>query len=156
VAQPTFYVHFRDMDDALEQAAELAASEILEGLTGSGAHAGSDDPDERIRAAYRSTLDALLRDARTTELFLRHRRDVQTPFGRRFQEVAEQTRQQLRRQLEPLGSPQGPGAPGSVAHAELTLGMTLGAVEGLLDGRIPDRESAVEALVQLSYSALSG
>src|SRR5262245_51920014 len=81
IAQPTFYVHFDDIESALEASAEEVAGTFL------GAIAAIQEPlpeKARIRTAYQRLISGMLTDKRLARLFLRHRRDVKSPFGARF------------------------------------------------------------------------
>ncbi len=137
VAQPTFYVHFTDLDRAIELAADEVAARLLAILH---AHrsvlAGNGDartPGGRIRATYGAALDAFANDRRTAELFLRHRRDTASHFGARFGSLLASGREELTAALTRANV----DAPDVTAG--LILGMFIAAVEGTLDGRYADR-----------------
>jgi AcrR family transcriptional regulator len=149
VAQPTFYVHFRDLDAALGESAERLGETLLGRMRDAAPSADEADPRAAMRASFRAFLDAVLADRRLAEIFLRHRRDGSSHFGKRFREVLAQSRDAIEQQLAARGVPDPP------LHAALIVGMTIGAVEGLLDRGLADRDAAVEALVHHTTAALA-
>lgn len=149
IAQPTFYVHFPDLEAALDETAERLGDALLGRMQERAPAPEEADPRDAIRAAFRALVDAMLADRRLAEIFLRHRRDQSSPFGKRFRRVLAQTRERIEAQLEARGVPD-PGV-----HAALITGAAIGAVEALLDRRIADRDAAVEALVHHTTMALA-
>lgn len=149
VAQPTFYVHFRDLDAALDESAEQLGEALLGRMRDTAPSPDEVDPREAMRTSFRAFLDAVLADVHLAEIFLRHRRDGSSPFGKRFRKVLAQSRERIEEQLEARG------VEGPELHAALIVGMTIGAVEGLVDRRLGDRDAVVEALVQHTTAALA-
>lgn len=146
IAQPTFYVHFPDLDRAMEQAADEAGARLIRIFSAQRAAVeakrGVDVPGGRLRTAYRAALDGFLADRCTTELFLRHRRDTASPFAIRFRSVLASGREDLRA-IVARG-----GAPHPDVAATAIISMVIGVVEGLLDGRLTDVDAAVDSLVR--------
>lgn len=150
LAQPTFYVHFADMEDALTQAAAAVEERLLVRLREYRSELTLRDPEAGVRSVFRSTVKALMAEPQLTQLYLRHRHDVDSPLGRCFQEGTQRACRELAEDLQSVGIP-----PAHVdAHAEAVVGMTLGIVEALVEGRLTDREHAVEALVQICTASL--
>lgn len=150
LAQPTFYVHFADMEDALTQAASAVEERLLSSLRRYRSDLQVTQPEETLRDVFRATIRALLIEPNLTQLYLRHRHDVDSPLGRRFREWTDRGRRDLERDLKGLGL----ALPNLDAHAEAVVGMTLGVVEALIDGRLADREQAIEALVHITSASL--
>lgn len=150
LAQPTFYVHFSDMNDALTQAAATVEERLLTCLREARATLKVSDPEETIRGVFQSTIKALMSEPHMTELYLRHRHDVDSPLGRRFKEWTDRGRQDLERDLRHMGLK----VPHLDAGAEALAGMTMGVVEALLEGRLHDRDQAIEALTFIAMAAL--
>ncbi len=150
LAQPTFYVHFPDLDRAMEMAADEAGARLIRILASQRAavEGAGRVPGGRLRLAFRAALEGFAADRQTTELFLRHRRDTASPFAARFRTVLATGRDQLRDML----------ASGGVASADvvavLVLGMVTGTLESILDGRITDTEVAVDRLVEATRALL--
>lgn len=150
LAQPTFYVHFPDLDRAMELAADEAGARLIRILTTQRAIVdGETQPGGRLRLAFRAALEGFEADRQTTELFLRHRRDTASPFATRFRSVLSAGRAQL---VELL-------VKGGVASPEvvaaLILGMVTASVEGIFDGRLPDRALVVDGLVVATRALLA-
>lgn len=139
VAQPTFYVHFRSMDQALEQVADWVADELSPGLDVE-ASADLDRAAEVLEEAVRKCTRSLVRDRKVAEVFLSNRRDQTTPLGRRWTMLSnglrERMRQivlQVRREISPTDA---------ALHAELLVSIIFGLAEAQVDGRVEDLDRA--------------
>lgn len=152
VAQPTFYVHFSDMQDALTQAAEAVADKLLVRLKDYREDLGAGAPAESIRRAFGASVNALLSEPKMAELFLRHRRDVNTPLGKRWRQITQRARDDLLDDLEKMGFDE--QVSDLAIYAELIVGMTLTVTEGVLDKRIKDKDAAIDALVHVTQTSL--
>lgn len=152
VAQPTFYVHFSDMQDALTQAAEAVADKLLVRLKDYRDDLDASAPAESIRGAFAASVNALLSEPKMAELYLRHRRDVNTPLGKRWRQITQRARDDLRSDLETMGLAEHVEDLG--IYAELIVGMTLTVTEGVLDKRIEDKDAAIDALVHVTQTSL--
>jgi TetR/AcrR family transcriptional regulator, fatty acid biosynthesis regulator len=139
VAQPTFYVHFEGIDEALEEAGKLVTGRFERALTSSHLEETSTIP-----TVIRSYAEALLDDSKSLELFHRHRRDRSSAFGRELRKYADGLREAL---VGHVAGWLGESA-SFVSHTgDLCLGMLLGSLEGVLDGRI-DLDDAVDTLAR--------
>lgn len=138
VAQPTFYVHFTDVQAGVAVAAEDMASRILGMLSVQGASAA--DGRATLRGTLKMVLDALLEDRRLTRIFLRHRRDLSSPFGQRFAKILGGARDIVIEQCRRVGA----ARPEVVAL--LVVSLYIGTLEGICDGRIPSSEAALDDL----------
>lgn len=151
VAQPTFYVHFRDMEDALTQAAEFAGKRLLSRFKEVRSDMTLAPPTDRVRQMYAATVRGLIGEPQLAELFLRHRRDVASPLGKRWREITDRGREDLIDDFRRIGLDQ--FLPDIEVYAELVVGMTFGLAEGMLDGRIEDREAALDTVTAFSQAA---
>lgn len=149
VAQPTFYVHFSDMNEALAEAAEQVTRRVRERLRAYREDLAPGSPREAMARTFASSLRALTAEPRMAALFLRHRRDASSPLGACFGEVVAAARADLRDDLTRLGF----GADAAV-FAELLVGTVLGAAEGLVDGRVADAAEASDALARVAEAIL--
>lgn len=139
VAQPTFYVHFEGIDEALEEAGKLVTGRFDRALA-----ATRIDQTATIPAVLRTYAEALIDEPKSLELFLRHRRDRSSAFGRELRKYTDGLRDAL---VGHVAGWLGEGA-SLVAHTgDLCLGMLLGTLEGVLDGRL-DLDDAVDALAR--------
>jgi AcrR family transcriptional regulator len=139
VAQPTFYVHFRSMDQALEQVAEWVAQELGPGLH-PDASAELDRAADVLQQAVCESTRSLVRDRRMAEVFLNNRRDQTSALGRRWSVLTGSLRERMRQivvQVRPNASPSE-----AALHAELLVSIVFGLAEAHLDGRVDDLDRA--------------
>jgi AcrR family transcriptional regulator len=153
VAQPTFYVHFSDMDEALNVAADEIATKLLTRLRIARMDLTGSTQRDRFRVAIERSIDALMAEPKLTELFLRHRRDVGSPLAKKMREMMDRGRADLAEDL--LSLELGLDVGEAILHADVVLGMTLGAVEGLLDRRVSDRDACVEVIAHACVASLA-
>lgn len=152
--QPTFYVHFEDRDEVFEAAAEEIGRRMLEKLQRQHTKFDPRDVRRSLAATYRSILAAFLSEPELTRIFLRHRADEGTVLGRVFSRQVREARQAMAQNAPFYGAPVG-GAPAVVeAYVEIIVSSVLGVVEALLDGRVRDRDAAIDALADVTVTAL--
>lgn len=160
IAQPSFYVHFDNVDDCLSAAAEEAGQRITDLLKTARAEAlarvGTADA---LEGALDATLDVLLSEPALVDVFLQHRRDPSSALGARLRDVFERARadllSDLRAAADALGLPDELRAAIPVT-AELLIAQTLAVVEGHIDGRLTDRALSVRVLSHFTATALFG
>jgi len=147
VAQPTFYVHFKDMDEALEEAAVSVGDALRTRLREfrDGLEDGA-SPQVATRQAFMAGVEARIADRRSAELFLRHRRDVANPLGRRWRELMDGAREDLIADLHARGV--GKQVDDLVVLADTIIGLVLTTVESILDGRVTNRTAAMEMMLR--------
>lgn len=151
VAQPTFYVHFRSMDQALEQVAEWVAEELGPGFSPEGA-VEADRAAETLQAALLKCTGSLDQDRRVSEVFLRSRRDPTSALGRRWSLLADDFRRRLHQivlQVRPDIAPTD-----AALHAELLVSVVFGLAEAHLDGRVEDMERATAVASRAIVSSI--
>jgi len=152
VAQPTFYVHFKDMEDALTQAADAVAARLLTRLKDYRTDLKVGAPVDMVRGTYGATVKALVREPKMAELFLRHRRDASSPLGKKWRSITDRARDDLHRDLERMGL--GQVYPDLAIYSELIVGMVLALVEGVIDKRVSDLDLALDELAHMTVSGL--
>ncbi|MFO0696418.1 MAG: TetR/AcrR family transcriptional regulator [Polyangiales bacterium] len=140
VAQPTFYVHFSGLDDALKQAAEYLGERWVSAVA-ANRNAAATTGHGSLRGVLDAYVGALLDDTKAAEIFLRHRRDPASTMGRELRRLAERARDQLVRDLAEVG---GLSFDELAPMGDLCLGVVLGVVESVLDKRA-DRDVALDA-----------
>jgi AcrR family transcriptional regulator len=151
--QPTFYVHFEDRDEVFEAAAEDIGRRMLEKLQRQQTKFDPKDVRRSLTATYRAMLTAFLSEPELTRIFLRHRADEGTVLGRVFSRQIREARQLIVASVPHYGL--APASPSMVeAYVEVIVSAVLGVLEALLDGRLRDRESAIEALADVTAMAL--
>ena len=141
VAQPTFYVHFRSMDQALEQVAEWVAEELrptFDARTDVEAERAADILQQAVFKCTRS----LVRDRKVAEVFLRSRRDQTSALGRHWTALTASLRDRMREivlQVRPDIAPAD-----AALYSELLVSIVFGLAEAELDGRVQDLGRATE------------
>ena len=141
VAQPTFYVHFRSMDQALEQVAEWVADELRPSFD-TGTDAEAERAAEVLQQAVFKCTRSLVRDRKVAEVFLRSRRDQTSALGRRWTALTASLRDRMREivlQVRPDIAPAD-----AALHSELLVSIVFGLAEAQLDGRVQDLGRATE------------
>jgi AcrR family transcriptional regulator len=151
VAQPTFYVHFRSMDQALEQVAQWVSLEL-------GPSFEPDVSPERDRAAevleeavLRCTR-SLIQDRKVADVFLANRRDRTTPLGRRWSMLTDGLRDRMRQMLSQV-RPDASEAD-AVLHADMLVSIIFGLAEAQLDGRVSNLDRAASIASQAIITSL--
>lgn len=152
VAQPTFYVHFRDMDDAMRQAADALAKKLAVRIDAHRALGEDSSVQEPVRAGLTAIVEGLLAEPRLAELFLRHRRDARSPLGERWGGLHHDLRDQVANDLRTVGyTVEGTTSRGL---AEMLLGGALGLAEASLDKRVANTSAGLDSLTAWARSSL--
>ena len=152
VAQPTFYVHFRDKDELLRTLAESNVELMRAPLRQARANLGQGA--EPVRSAFRIPLDAMLNHPELFVLSLRERLDDASPFGARARELTDELKADLRDDLVALGVEQ------RTKRQREKLALVVDALVGLTEtmalGLIEKRYDSIEATVDLLIGAAQG
>jgi len=152
VAQPTFYVHFSGIEEALQAAATTVCDRWLVGV-----HAARQGIDRSsgvrpsVHGIVASYVDTLLEDPKGAELFLRHRRDATSPLGRTFAKLAEKVRRDM---IEDLAVAGHVDEEHLSTKSDLCAGIVFGGVESILDGRTT-REASIENAAMMLYMLIA-
>jgi len=153
IAQSSFYVHFKDMDAALQAAADKMGQEMRGRLREQRERVDlSRAPKHNLRAAYEGTLRALLAYPAVTDLMLSRRRDKNSPLGETLRALIAEAREDLIGDVKRIF---GDAASEFELEAEIIVGLTLVAVEGVLDGRIKDVETCLDPMVAMTTALAS-
>ncbi|TDC88451.1 TetR/AcrR family transcriptional regulator [Actinomadura sp. 7K507] len=150
IAQSTFYVHFRNMQDLLEALGEEAARQAGPVIR-EARQRSSDAPRsaERLREAFRVPLEKMCAHPEFFRLNVRARFDRATPLGEAARRRAADTRAGLVEDLVAAGIPA--DTPERALRLEMVAdgvtSLTEAMAIGHLDGRYPDIEECVDVLV---------
>ncbi|TDC55602.1 TetR/AcrR family transcriptional regulator [Actinomadura sp. KC345] len=150
IAQSTFYVHFRNMQDLLEALGEEAARQAGPVIR-EARQRSSDAPRsaERLRDAFRVPLEKMCAHPEFFRLNVRARFDRATPLGEAARRRAAATRAGLVEDLVAAGIPA--DTPERALRLEMVAdgvtALTEAMAIGHLDGRYPDIEECVDVLV---------
>lgn len=150
IAQSTFYVHFRNMQELLEALGEEAARHVGPVIR-EARQRSSDAPRsaDRLRDAFRVPLEKMCAHPEFFRLNVRARLDRATPLGEAARRRAAATRAQLVEDLVAAGLPA--DTPEQALRVEMVADGVTALTEtmaiGHLEGRYPDIEECVEVLV---------
>jgi len=154
VAQPTFYVHFKDMDALLQALADEKISAIRVALREARRRIQAADGEDALRDTFRLPLRAFVEQPDLWRLFFQELHRPQSPLGRMAREIQTEMQRDLVEDLEAMGAPAGTPAERErvemVAESLMVLTQTFGL--GFIDGRYSDLEKVVDLLVQYAYA----
>ena len=150
--QPTFYVHFTDRDEVVEAAAEQIGQLMLEKLQRQHDKFDAGNMRSSLRVMYSAIVASFLAEPELTRIFLRHRTDDGTVLGRVFGGQVQQARVAIMQSLPRYGVTASPAV--AEAYVELIVSAVLGMLEALVDGRLADRDSAVDAMADVTAKVL--
>lgn len=139
LAQPTFYVHFRSMDQALEQVAEWVASELGPAFE-PAVSPNSDRAAQVLEEAVSKCTRSLVEEPKIAEVFLSNRRDQTTALGRRWTVLTGGLRARMRQMVVQV-RPDATSADAAL-HADILVSIIFGLAEAHLDERIHDLDRA--------------
>jgi AcrR family transcriptional regulator len=150
IAQSTFYVHFRNMQELLRALGEEAGRRVGP-VVREARRRSSKEPHsaERLREAFRVPLEAMCGHPEFFRLGVRARYDPASPLGEAARLRAAAFRAQFAEDLVEAGLPA--GTPAQRRRLEMVADGVTALVEGMamghLEGRYPDLEEAVDTLV---------
>lgn len=156
VAQPTFYVHFRDMNELLHALAEERFGQIRKPLREarlSISMAASDDP---LRETFRLPLRALSEQPELFRLWIQELHRPGSPLGRMAREMQDEMRRDLVEDLIALGAPAATPAERQDVEmiAEGLIALTQTMALSFIEGRYTDLERVVDVLVRFTLGVL--
>lgn len=165
IAQPSFYVHFRDKDDLLETLARekfgtlrasLRDTRARLAIQGESAWLQSLSFIAGIRETFRISLDALLADPELFRLYVGERNEPNSPLGRYARELAADLHRELVEDLVRIGAPV--STEEQREHLEMAACGMISLTENLgmelLNGRFRNRDRILDMLVTFALSAL--
>ncbi len=158
IAQPTFYVHFKDKDDLLRTLArekidamrrplQQARRELVAGQGGL----------EALQRTFRLPLEALVEHPELFRLYVQQFHDPGSPFGAQARELRRELETDLVEDLRALGVPASTAAERQrldmMAAGMIDLTQTLAL--GYIDGRYNDLDTIVDMLTRFALGAVS-
>jgi AcrR family transcriptional regulator len=155
VKQPTFYVHFADMDDLLvELVRELWARRrsLSRETSESVRHQGSNE--DAMRELFRTNVEALVAHPAVLRLVVRSRLDLGSPLGEYVRAETAVTLENLTATLADGGLPYGTPAERRRLHmqAEGIVALVETLALSYMEGRYEDIEEVLDVLVQFSHT----
>ena len=162
VAQPTFYVHFRDRDDLMRAVGESRMEQLRRDMAKARRmidfHAfARDAAGTGLVEALRWTIETTVAQPALFRVYMRERTQTGTPLGEHCRQVADSLRTDLRDDLEEMFTVL--GRPKTDLPLEVLSDALIGSAEavigGLMDGRYDDIDSATEALAETVRALLA-
>ena len=156
VAQPTFYVHFRDMNDLLQALAEENLVQIRKPLRQARLSIQTADSDDPLRETFRLPLRALTAQPELFKLWIQELHRPGSPLGRMAQEMQDEMRRDLVEDLIALGAPAETARERQRLEiiADGLIVLTQGMAVGYIDGRYTDLEQIVDVLVSFAIGVI--
>lgn len=157
ISQPSFYVHFSDLDDLLHQVIEHMNGE-LSAPTREARRQSRNAPFDvgKLRETFRVPLEFLLAHPTITRLLARTRLDLVSPLGAWSRAVWQTNRDDLVADLAAAGLPnktmKNRRMLGLIAEGVMGLTETLALAH--LDGRAGNVEELLDVLVAFSWGYL--
>ncbi len=156
VAQPTFYVHFRDKDELLRTLGteQIGALRVklrearLRVLEGQGV--------EAVRETFRISVDTWTQHPGLLHAFLREQYEPNSPFGSMALQLRADVVADMVEDFARLGlATDTPAARERLAMiADAMIAQTECLARGYLEGRYTDRETVVDVLTQFAVGVL--
>jgi AcrR family transcriptional regulator len=153
VAQPTFYVHFKDMEELLRTLAQEKMGQIRQPVREARRLLRSSPDGNRLRETFRLPLKALVEQPELFRLYIQEYHRPGSPVGKMARDTQAELQRDLIEDLTALGAPASTPAERQrlemFAEGLITLTQTLAL--GYLDGRYKDLEAIVDVLVQFTH-----
>jgi AcrR family transcriptional regulator len=156
VAQPTFYVHFRDKDELIRTLAETHMGELRRRLRDARDTVRRARDVASIRETFRVALATMIRDPGLFLLYTRERAQPGSPFGEQARRLAAETRRDLAEDLVGFGLPATTAAERARvdAIAESMVAQTEALGLGYLEGRYEDLDALIDVLASFAAGLL--
>jgi AcrR family transcriptional regulator len=156
VAQPTFYVHFRDKDELVQTLARERLDALRRPLREARRRFVAGDGLEALRETFRMPLRALVEHPELFRLYIQEAHQPGSPFGEHARELGRELCADLVEDLAAAGAPAATSAERErlemIAEGVIALTETLGL--GYLDGRYCDLEAIVDVLTAFALGAV--
>jgi TetR/AcrR family transcriptional regulator, fatty acid biosynthesis regulator len=159
LAQPTFYVHFANLDDLLRSVVQEVLM-VWGADTIEARRRSRETPSrEHFRETFRVPMQQAIDNPRWFRLMVRHRLDDETsPMGKWSRQVIAVLRESLVHDLRAVGFASRTARDRRLVEmvADGIMALTNEMILGLLDGRYRDLEETIDVLVAFSmgYQAL--
>jgi AcrR family transcriptional regulator len=158
IAQPTFYVHFRDKEELVRTLAREKLEALRRPLREARRRVARGDGIDALRDTFRMPLRALLEHPELFRLYIQEAHQPGSPFGEHARELGRELEADLVEDLVAAGASAGTRAERQrlemIAEGVIALTETLGLA--YLDGRYTDLEAIVDVLTAFALGAVGG
>lgn len=157
VAQPTFYVHFRDMNDLLGHLAAEKFGALGTALREARLRLRGASDVEGVRQTFRLPLETMLREPALFRLYVQELSQPASPLHARAQEIYHQLRRDLAEDLVRIGVAAATAAEREQVEmiAEAMIAQTQALGIGYLEGRYSSLEGMVDILTRFAVGVVS-
>jgi TetR/AcrR family transcriptional regulator, fatty acid biosynthesis regulator len=156
IAQPTFYVHFRDKQELIQTLAREKLEALRRPLREARQRAARGEGTDALRDTFRMPLQALVEHPELFRLYIQEAHQPGSPFGAHARELGLELEADLIEDLIASGARASTKAERErlqmIAQGVIALTETLGLA--YLDGRYPDTEAIVDVLTDFALGAL--
>ncbi len=158
IAQPTFYVHFKDKDDLLHTLAREKLDAMRRPLKEARRELATGEGGlEALQRTFRLPLEALVEHPELFRLYVQQFHDPGSVFGAQARELHRELEQDLVEDLVALGVPAESAAERQrlemLAAGMIALTQTLAL--GYVDGHYSDLDAVVDVLTRFALGAVS-
>ncbi len=155
VAQPTFYVHFRDTDELLRELATQLVQQLRQSLDAARAPLrSSTDLVTASVQAYRLSIRAAVKHAALLRLFLAEQHRPQSPLGACGRQLLDELSADLARDLAGLAAAAGLSEAMRRMCADGVVALTLQFGLGLADRRYDSEDQVVDLLARSTVAMM--
>jgi len=156
VAQPTFYVHFRDKDDLLRTLGEDRFGALRGKLRAARERYFAGQGLDAVRETFRVPLEIWTRDPELLRVYLQERFREGSPLADQARQLRADVCSDLAEDLERFGlaSRSARGRERVAMIAEAIVAQTEALALGLCDGRFESLDTAVEVLTDFAAALL--
>src|SRR5882724_720461 len=156
VAQPTFYVHFKDMNDLLATIATERLGALRSALRAARERLREGEGVEAIRETFRLPLQTMVEQGELFRLYMQEYHQPASPMGEQARKLFDELRADLTEDLVRLGIPSGTKSERQQLEmmSESMIVQTQALGIAILDGRYSNVEDAVEVLTRFAVGLL--
>jgi AcrR family transcriptional regulator len=157
VAQPTFYVHFRDLDDLLHTIAADKIGSLRAALRAARERVRQGEGVEAVRETFRIPLRTFaVAEPELFRLYLRALHQPASPLGEHARRLSDEFRQDLTEDLARLGLPASTSSQREQLDmiAEAMIAQTQALAVAYLEGRYTSLDDVVEVLTRFAVGVL--
>jgi len=156
VAQPTFYVHFKDMDDLLATIASERLGALRSALRAARERLRAGEGVEAIRETFRLPLETMVEQGELFRLYMQEYHQPASPMGEQARKLFDELRADLTDDLVRLGIPSSTKSERQQLEmmSESMIVQTQALGLAILDGRYSSIEDAVEVLTRFAVGLL--
>ena len=156
VAQPTFYVHFKDMTDLLATIATERLGALRTALRAARERLREGEGVDAIRETFRLPLETMVEQGELFRLYMQEYHQPASPMGEQARKLFDELRADLTEDLIRLGIPSSTKSERQQLEmmSESMIVQTQALGLAILDGRYTSIDDAVEVLTRFAVGLL--